>query len=410
MTADLETKLMNHLTHLCVEIGPRPIGSKENQAAAAYIQGFLKARGLVVERQEFPCPIWKEIDTQLEVDGQKLVAAANYFSPPCDVTAPALVMGTIAELEAAELEGRVGVMHGELMKGTGFSAKSAAHFPEHVRKAVDLLEEKKPAALVTINSKTSCLERLIRDWEFSIASVTVPAEAGLTLLKSSDQTLRLRIDSRQSPSHFCNVVARKEGSKPDQVVLLAHFDTMANTPGASDNGTGVAVLLALAEVFAQRDLAIGLEWIAVNGEENGGLGDAQYMRHMENKLEHALAVINVDGAGQCLGANSITAMGASQSFQEQVRQVHTRYPGVAWSGPWYESDHSAFLWRGVPCVPISSIGGVNITHLPTDTIEWISPAKLREVVSLIVDVVESLQDKSPGWCRPEQGDPDPQAV
>jgi aminopeptidase YwaD len=410
MTPDLETKLMNHLTHLCVEIGPRPVGSKENQAAAAYIQGSLKASGLVVERQEFPCPIWKEIDTQLEVNGQRLVAAASYFSPPCDVTASALAMGTIAELETAELEGRIGVVHGELTKDTGFTAKSAAHFPEHVRKAVDLLEEKKPAALVTINSKTGCLERLIRDWEFPIASATVPAEAGLTLLKSNDQILRLRIDSRQSPGHFCNVVARKEGSRPDQVVLLAHFDTVANTPGASDNGAGVAVLLALAEVFSQRDLAIGLEWLVVNGEENGGLGDAEYIRQEENKLKYTLAVINVDGAGQWLGANGITVMGASQSFQEQISQVHTRYPGVAWSDPWYESDHSAFLWRGVPCVPIGSVGGANITHLPTDTIEWISPAKLREVVSFIVDVVESLQDRSPGWCRPEREGPDPQLV
>jgi aminopeptidase YwaD len=209
MTANLETKLMDHLRRLCIEIGPRPIGSKQNQAAAAYIQSSLEACGLAVERQEFPCPLWKEIYTQLEVDGQRLVAVANHFSPPCDVTAPAVAMGTMAELEAAALEERVGVMHGELTKDTGFSAKSAAHFPERVRKAVDLLEEKKPAALVTVNSKTGCLEPLIRDWEFPIASATVPAEAGLMLLQQSDQTLRLRIDSRQRPSHFCNIVARK---------------------------------------------------------------------------------------------------------------------------------------------------------------------------------------------------------
>ena len=72
MTTDLETTLMDHLMHLCIEIGPRPIGAKQNQATAAYIQGSLEACGLVVERQEFPCPIWKEIDTQLEVYGQRL--------------------------------------------------------------------------------------------------------------------------------------------------------------------------------------------------------------------------------------------------------------------------------------------------------------------------------------------------
>ncbi len=52
----IETKAMSHLRRLCVEIGPRPIGSKGNQAAANYIQSVFEARGLDVEMQEFPCP------------------------------------------------------------------------------------------------------------------------------------------------------------------------------------------------------------------------------------------------------------------------------------------------------------------------------------------------------------------
>ncbi|MFQ5793231.1 MAG: M28 family peptidase [Anaerolineae bacterium] len=107
----------------------------------------------------------------------------------------------------------------------------------------------------------------------------------------------------------------------------------------------------------------------------------------------------MDGVGQQVGGNSITTLGASQPFQDQVRRVHQRYPGVVWVDPWYESDHSAFYWRGVPCVALSSVGVANVVHLPTDTIEWISPAELGEVVSLVTDVVEVLQDKSPDWCR-----------
>jgi aminopeptidase YwaD len=155
----------------------------------------------------------------------------------------------------------------------------------------------------------------------------------------------------------------------------------------------------LAESLTRRHLPVGLEWLAVNGEENGGLGDAEYLRRREGELEHLLAVINVDGVGQQLGANSITMLGASRSFEDQVRKVHQQYPGVAWVDPWYESDHSAFFWRGVPCIALSSVGVANVNHLPADTIAWISPAKLDEVVSLVTDVVESLQDKSPDWCR-----------
>jgi len=396
---NVEATAMKHLEHLCVEIGPRPVGSKGNQAAADHIRSVFEATGLEVEMQEFPCPAWEEKDTRLELDGRRLDAAANAFSPPCDVTAPAVALGTEAELEAAELAGRIGIMYGDLTKGSGFGARSAAYFPEHHQRIIELLEEKKPVALITIHSKTGCFERLIRDWEFPIPSATVPAEAGLTLLQHCGRALHLRIDSHRSPGHFCNVVATMVGSRPERIVLLAHFDTMHETPGAIDNGSGVAVLLALAESLARRDPPVSLEWLAVNGEENGGLGDAEYLRQREGELEQILAVINVDGVGQHVGVNTITTLGASQPFQDQVRQVHRQYPGILWVAPWYESDHSAFYWRGVPCVALSSVGVANVGHLPADTIAWISPAKLDEVVSLVTDVVESLQDKSPGWCR-----------
>ncbi len=78
----IETRAMSHLRRFCVEIGPRPIGSKGNQAAANYIQSVFEACGLDVERQEFPCPAWEHKDTCLELDGERLTAAANAFSPP----------------------------------------------------------------------------------------------------------------------------------------------------------------------------------------------------------------------------------------------------------------------------------------------------------------------------------------
>jgi aminopeptidase YwaD len=267
---------------------------------------------------------------------------------------------------------------------------------------IGLLEQKMPAALITIHSKVSSLERLIRDPSFTIPSATVPAEVGLALLQRTGRSLHLKIDSHQAPSQFANVLASRAGHRPERIVLLAHFDTTSNTPGAVDNASGVAVLLALAEAFSHRDLPVSLEWILVNGEENGGLGDAAYLREREDTLDQILAVINLDGVGQRVGANTITVMGASQPFQAQVRDLHRRYPGVVWAEPWYESDHGAFLWQGVPCVPFTSVGVANIGHLPADNVGWISPTKLNEVASLVTEVIEVLQDKSPRWCREQR--------
>jgi len=44
----------------------------------------------------------------------------------------------------------------------------------------------------------------------------------------------------------------------------------------------------------------------------------------------------------------------------------------------------------------------NINHQPSDAIEWVSAARLAELVPLVADVVEGLQDKTSGWCRPAE--------
>lgn len=395
----IETMLKKHLEHLCVTIGARPVGSQANQDAANYIYQVFEKCGLEVEQQVFPCPRWEDKETLLMLGGTRLRAVANTFSPSCDLTRLPVMLGTIAELEAADLDDRIGVMYGELTKDHGLASRKGVYFPEHMQTIIRLLEEKHPAALITISPKADCVERLIRDWDISIPSATVPTEVGLSMLRQPNQPLHLTITSHRSPGHFANVIARKPGGRQARIVLLAHFDTMSDTPGAFDNGSGVAILLSLAELLSHKHCAIGLEWIAINGEEIGGVGDAVYFEQRAGELSHILSVINIDGAGQHTGANAITVMGASPAFENQIRRIHAQYPGIAWISPWYESDHSAFLFRGVPCIPLSSTGGADILHCPTDTVEWVSVTKLNELISLITAVVEALQDKTPDWSR-----------
>ena len=164
----IESEALQHLEQLCVEIGPRPVGSRGNQLAADYIQRAFAASGLAVEVQEFPCPLWEDRGARLEVDGRAVSAVANWFSPPCDASGPCVAAGTIAELEAADLAGQIAVLHGDLTKGTGLSVKGAVYYPEHDQTIIRLLEEKRPIALITVNQKTGSAEPLIRDWQFPI--------------------------------------------------------------------------------------------------------------------------------------------------------------------------------------------------------------------------------------------------
>ena len=70
-------KTITHVTRLCVDIGPRPVGTRTNRAAADYIESMFLAAGLDVERQWVPCTDWDQEETILELDGHRLQAAAN---------------------------------------------------------------------------------------------------------------------------------------------------------------------------------------------------------------------------------------------------------------------------------------------------------------------------------------------
>jgi aminopeptidase YwaD len=68
---------------------------------------------------------------------------------------------------------------------------------------------------------------------------------------------------------YNNVVGRLPGSEPNLPTLLvgAHFDTVSATPGADDNGSGVAVLLEVARHAAGQEPRRPLEFVGFNLEE-----------------------------------------------------------------------------------------------------------------------------------------------
>lgn len=92
-----------------------------------------------------------------------------------------------------------------------------------------------------------------------------------THVTAAGDTLRLR-----------NFVGRFRPEQSERVLLLAHWDTrpvadqspnLADqrrpVPGANDGASGVAVLLALADVFATTVPALGVDLLFVDGEDYG---------------------------------------------------------------------------------------------------------------------------------------------
>jgi aminopeptidase YwaD len=273
----MEMELMEHVRYLCEKTGSRPIGSTENHAAAKYIENIFRNVGLEVEHQNFACPVWEHHGTMLLLDGKPLEATLNTFSLPCDIVASMVAFGTLEELEALELGGRIGVMYGDLTKETLVSKANKIYNPERHQNIIRLLEAKNPSALIMVAHSSEYLP-LIEDWDFAIPSVTVSPEVGLELLRNESCSLQLTINSEMTPSDSSNVIARKLGSQEERIVPCAHYDTKYGTPGAVDNAGGVSVLLALADELAKREVPVGLEFIAFNGEEYLGLAERSQNR------------------------------------------------------------------------------------------------------------------------------------
>jgi hypothetical protein len=88
---------------------------------------------------------------------------------------------------------------------------------------------------------------------------------------------------------------------PDQVyIVIGHLDDMPSSgpaPGADDNASGTAMVLALAEIMSAYDFAYTIKFIAVTGEEWGLYGSEFYAARAAAQGEDIQAVLNGDMIG-----------------------------------------------------------------------------------------------------------------
>ena len=83
------------------------------------------------------------------------------------------------------------------------------------------------------------------------------------------------------------------------VVLGAHYDSVANTQAAGDNGTGVVSLLIMAEEILDEPLPFAVRFVFFGVEEIGLYGSKHYVDTLsENERENIIAMLNFDAMGK----------------------------------------------------------------------------------------------------------------
>ena len=184
-----------------------------------------------------------------------------------------------------------------------------------------------------------------------------------------------------------NIIVNTKEDQTNSIVLVAHYDSTAaerGSLGATDNGAGVATILALAsQLESFKKLSYNIRFIAFGAEENGLLGSRHYISELKkqpHELKKIKAMINFDtiAGGDFIyvhSAHTTPYKCATKEFsynnQTNVRDsllkasitvlgednkyvIHPAYPGYpeGVTGSW--SDHAPFACAGIPIAYIES--------------------------------------------------------
>ncbi len=173
--------------------------------------------------------------------------------------------------------------------------------------------------------------------------------------------VRVNIEAVIEANYYCNnVCATVRGTQyPDSFLYLtAHYDHLGGMgaatyiPGANDNASGTAMLLALAKYFKENPPKYSVAFIAFAGEEAGLVGSNYFVENAgASRLSKIKFLFNLDLMGT--GAEGATVVNATvfPNQFEQLKRVNDtgHYLSVINSrGEAANSDHYWFTKKGVP--------------------------------------------------------------
>ena len=225
---------------------------------------------------------------------------------------------------------------------------------------------------------------------------------------------------------FHNIEAEIRGSAPQIVLVGAHYDSVLGAPGANDNGSGVAAMLALARRFAVRSTSSTLRFVAFVNEEppffqTKQMGSFVYASRCKAAGDQISAMISLETIGYFSDAprsqtypapglgmfypttgNFIGFVGnvrssalvrrAIATFRKQAKipsegaALPAFIPGVGWSDQW------AFWQHGYPGIMITDTAPFRYPHYhrATDTPDKLDYDRFALVVSGVEKLVEDL--------------------
>ncbi|HMF45854.1 MAG TPA: M28 family peptidase [Candidatus Udaeobacter sp.] len=248
--------------------------------------------------------------------------------------------------------------------------------------------------------------------------------------------LRTRRDSYEMRGQPChNIEAEIPGNRPEIIVIGAHYDSVFGSPGANDNGSGAAAVLALAQRFAAREKEQHppqrmpnktLRFVAFVNEEppyflSGEMGSLVYARRCKEQGDKISAMISLETIGYFSDAphsqtypspglgvfypkvGNFIGFVSNVKSRVLLRRVVTLFrknakipsegaslpafiPGVSWSDQW------SFWQQGYPAIMVTDTAPFRYPyyHSSNDTPDKLDYDRFALVVSGMEKVIQEL--------------------
>jgi Zn-dependent M28 family amino/carboxypeptidase len=226
------------------------------------------------------------------------------------------------------------------------------------------------------------------------------------------------LDGQASLARNIELVIEPANQSAETLVLGAHYDSAYSAPGANDNGSGVAALLALADELAPLSgkSAVRLRLVFFVNEEppyfkTNRMGSLAYAEALSRKPERIRGMMSLETMGyfddrpgsqnypfplslRYPDTGNFIAFVALTSSRDFLRQTvgdfrqHARLPSVGGSAPalvqgidW--SDHWSFEQHGIPALMITDTAPFRYPyyHTEQDTPDKVDVRRLSLVVS-----------------------------
>ncbi len=380
----LQEKTFAFLEHLTAEYSPRESATDEELAAAHFLRNRLEDLGYDVHIQDF--------------DVTRLLAKVEYTpnasSPDVIETLP--IAGSIEGSGTGNIAD-VGMAFEEDMPLQGLDGKVAL-----IERGTITFEEKVnrvaaagAVAAIVFNNEQGNFRGAFRS-QSQIPAVSLTRADGqklLGLMDQGDASATVSVEPYHLPSR--NVIAEKPGSSDSGgiVVVGAHYDTTPDTQGANDNGSGLSVVMTMAELTADTEYPFTLKFALFGAEEVGLFGSRHYVDTLtEQEIEDTLAMLNFDvpGSGDHLdfiGSRELTDYATEIAESIGAEAARAGLPDSA------ASDHAPFHEAGIPVIFILA-NDLSRINSPADDIEWVNPTLMGWAAEVGIQLLDRLAEDS----------------